>query len=349
MKLFQFHRNTLDHDELKILSLNGRFFTLIFVIFIHIALYSTTPGEHSLLIDVLNYLVFFFAMPLFCFFAGFFCKNDLSKFRAQQLLINIVLPYFMYNLILAFIVHKPVPNFLFEPAFASWFLLCMLYWNYLIIFFENIKYNILLSVIIGILVACAPDVDGLASLTRCFFYFPFFLLGYVFSQKKIFITIPKLLAIVIFIAIYFILLYGITDVDRLGLLLGKTSNAALKISNLEGSIYRLLSYILSFLAMLGFLAFIPKTKNIFTSLGENSLYGYLGHPLFVFALTKLGVFHNPLTVGQDILLLITAFTINIIVCSNPFKVVASHVLQPRFLIKLFIKTDEFKAFNKSNS
>jgi len=330
-----------DRAILKAWGYNGRFWAIFLVICTHFL--SPNAEAHPVAISdfltALNTMTSFFSVPSLTFLAGFFCLGDLSKFRAQQLLTMIFITYFMFNLIVIN-VYSYNEVFLLEPATMSWFLLSVIYWNCLIVFFENIKYNIAISILIAVVIGCTPKIGEFLSASRCFFFFPFFLVGYTMSKKKVLLTFNRSFSIFSILLIYIITFFTMIDFIPPLLLWGRNSYAELGISNQLGIVARLAYYPCAFLAVFSVLSLVPQKVTCFTPLGKNSLYSYLGHGIVVLFLMDIGFYTQKINLTLEIFLILLAFVVDILMSHDKFKYFADFILRPKFLIKMFFITDE---------
>jgi fucose 4-O-acetylase-like acetyltransferase len=150
-------------------------------------------------------------------------------------------------------------------------------------FFSKFRYGFLFAIFLSLLIGYDSKVDDILSLSRTFFFFPFFMLGYLLEERHIFFFKKKKVRIVsigiLFVFIALIQLQVITTSDK-ELLLGKHSYNALGIS----WITRLFVYLVSTITSLSFLSLIPSKRYFFTSIGEKTLAIYLFHLFLVKAI-----------------------------------------------------------------
>ena len=89
---------------------------------------------------------------------------------------------FSQGLILFFYKNEKI-KFL-NPYNSYWYLLCIIYWRFSIIYFANQYYSISISFIVSILIGFCNEISGELSLKRAFSFFPYFLIGYRVSKDN---------------------------------------------------------------------------------------------------------------------------------------------------------------------
>jgi fucose 4-O-acetylase-like acetyltransferase len=145
----------------------------------------------------------------------------------------------------------------------------------------------------SLVVGFFSEFSGLFSFSRTLCFFGFFLLGY-YSDKKIF---EKTRCGKIFIAMVSIIIMAIIYVycesgiiEKAALARSLTKSASYKnigLSFITGFITRLATIPISIVLGIFVLAFIPQKKNIFTTIGRNSIIILIFHKYFIMVFEKM--------------------------------------------------------------
>lgn len=232
--------------------------------------------------------IFIFHMPAFILISGYFAKKIYEEGYIRKLVKKLLLPYAVFQVLYSFyyyyIFGDNVSFTMFVPRWALWFLMSLFLWNVLLYFFGKMKYGFVLAILISLFIGYDEGVGEYLSLSRTFFFFPFFLMGYHLNKQHFEklksnanVAIGFVLAIAIFIMIY---LY--VPIDYRAWLLGKRSYYVISDYPLALSwIGRLIVYAVTSLAIYVFLTLVPQKKTFFTSLGRVTISVYLMHMAFI--------------------------------------------------------------------
>lgn len=287
-----------------------------------------------------------FYMPAFIMISGIFSKdNNLIK-----LIKNILLPYFFFqiiNLLIDWLVLKQNISFsLLMPEFTLWYLLSLFFWRFLIDNFMKLKYPLLFSVILSLIVGLDSNVGGLLSLSRTFYYFPFFILGYQLKEKNISKIQKKSIQaiaigiIIITIAIIFFTCEGYSEFY----FRGSTSYEGLGQTIGQGIVFRVFCYIIAIILTFCIAMLIPKKKKSFSLLGSRTMSVYMWHGL-IYRILRYGtpIYTLLATSGRQghlVLVLFTLFII-LILASAPFSYLTGMV--SKIPINILLKTSRRNA------
>lgn len=130
--------------------------------------------------------IYSFHMPLFVFVAGFLAKYNKNKcirfvviyliFQVIHILPTILMPLFTEAQNYTFL---EILKIIFTPGWTLWFLPALIVWTLTLKIFKNIKYiDIFMFFVISLLLGFIPYVGDILALSRTFYFYPFFLLGY---------------------------------------------------------------------------------------------------------------------------------------------------------------------------
>ncbi|KGP74235.1 acyltransferase family protein [Pontibacillus yanchengensis] len=273
---------------------NAKWILMFLVVFGHTIQPFT---ENHQPIDVLYHWIYTFHMPAFIFLSGYFAKAKKSKDYIIHLMKKLLLPYMAFQglyTIYYFLIGKgDWLNLPFEPQWALWFLVSLFCWHLLLQWFSKIpKYAALsITVIMGIVVGYFDPIGHMFSLSRTIVFFPFFLLGYWFSEKELkmichtsFRTIGLVIMVLTAIGLF------LTPSFSIDWFLSSKSYQVMDMPQ-WGGVIRLGVYAISILMTLSVLAWIPSKSYKWTPLGTRTLYVYVMHGFFIHFFREFEVFH----------------------------------------------------------
>ena len=274
-------------------------------------------------LDTLYLVIYLFHMPAFILIAGHFSRkikglNDLKKIGR-----TLVLPYVIFQLLYSLyyknIFGDGVEIELLEPRYALWFLLSMVMWKILLSVFGSHKAMILVSIVVSLLIGYLSEVNEWLALSRTFFFFPFFLIGY-YLDREIFtkmknkwnVRVASMLAIVLVIFIYF---YG--DVKWKEWFFGRIPYEDISYGILESAVLsRIFIYVLMMVSTYIFLTLVPTGNHRYTAIGGKTLCVYLLHLFIIRAYKETELYVWIEDTGNYLLLLGIAFVIVYMLSSN---------------------------------
>lgn len=271
---------------------NARLLLIFLVVFGHmIQPYISDSKE----INTLYMWIYTFHMPAFILLAGFFAKGFGNKEYIANLAKKLLVPYVIFHVLYSFfyflIGKDDWYTSIFYPQWSLWFLVSLFCWHILLYWFKKLSpaLSITITVLIGLLIGYVDIVGHTFSLSRTFFFFPFFLAGYWLSEKQLMQvkkTSVKALSIVVMLALA-IGLYIAPDMNVYWLL-GSQSYSQLDLP-VFGGLARLLVYVVGTLMMISILAWVPTKHFRITHLGMRTLYVYLLHGFFVQFFRQTGI------------------------------------------------------------
>ena len=238
-------------------------------------------------VDTLYLVIYLFHMPTFILISGHFSRKikglkDLKKI-GKTLLLPYVIFQILYSLYYKNIFGDGVDIEFLEPRYALWFLLSMIMWKMVLWIFGNHKSMILVSVIVSLLVGYIGEVNEWLSLSRTFFFFPFFLIGYYMNREnfakmknKWNVRVASILATLLVLFVY---VYG--DVRWKEWFFGRIPYEDINYGILDSAILsRIFIYVLMIVSTYIFLTLVPKGNKSYTVIGSKTLCIYLLH-LFI--------------------------------------------------------------------
>ncbi|WP_338753784.1 acyltransferase family protein [Bacillus sp. FJAT-52991] len=268
---------------------NAKFILIFFVVFGH---FLRSYISDDPLIFALYSSIYLFHMPAFVLVSGFFAKNFYKKGYVKKIAQKILLPFFIFQIIYSIFYFYLYESRSFEidlliPHWSLWFLLSLFFWNILLLISVKwIKFPspilLPLAFIAGIAVNCLQNDLEVLSFARTFVFFPFFLVGYYLKKEHFQLLSNKIVKIALLISALLIFLGAYTHPDfDFNWFFGSISYADLAVTNGEGMMIRTILYVLNFIMIAAFFAFVPKKKFFFTDWGKNTLYVYLLHGFII--------------------------------------------------------------------
>ncbi|MEC1722452.1 acyltransferase family protein [Schinkia azotoformans] len=310
---------------------NAKFLLIFLVVIGHFI--TTFIGNG--VIEQIYIFIYLFHMPAFILVSGYFSKGFQKEGYVLKITKKILVPYFFFQIIYSvyyyFLLDKSELTIaIFKPQWSLWFLLSLFCWHLLLFVFTKIKYSLLVSVLIGIIVGYFDAIGGYLSLSRTFVLFPVFLLGFYMKKEhfeKLTSNKGKLLSAVAIVIMLFIIHYILVDMPK-EWMYGSKSYEKLG-AGWEGGIIRLLYYGMSLIMIFSFFTFVPKKEYFFSKWGTRTLYVYLLHGFIIryFRTTNLVPFIKE--TGSYHLLLIFAVIVTLILVSKPVYIIAQPVLELR--------------------
>lgn len=259
-------------------------------------------------------------MPCFVFVSGYFSKKGLTlkQIIAQYFVFVVIFQIFYYVVNWLLGNHISLKAFLFTPWHHLWYLFSLCIWVYMLNFvnLKYLKYYILAAFFVALIAGAFSFISTKFSLSRTFYFFPFFLMGFYVKQENIsevlfntkWIKIAS--AVILLCAIVAIFGFHVNLPGNRLLFQGILSYKGLKIHILPGMVWR--AIILVFTAVVVFLVLnsIPSGKTFFTKFGAKTLPIYIFHRVFVLLLIHFGFFKIPMEQWQ---LVVSALSVSAVI------------------------------------
>ena len=222
-------------------------------------------------------------MQSFVFISGFLTSENSIKIKnASKLIILYYFFNFSFSIIQYFYNNTPI-NFIY-PLNSYWYLLSLFIWRISIKLLNNIPFIFPISIIITLLEGYWQCFNFVLSIVKIIAFFPYFIIGYQISQKKIlenFLIWRKGFFKLFLFTIFF--LFGLYLIIMF-IQQNKLSNSAILMDYYcqNNTInHRMIIIILSFIMIFSGFLLVPNIKIRFINQwGRNSLYIYLFHRLF---------------------------------------------------------------------
>lgn len=255
--------------------------------------------------------LYIFHMPLFSFISGYF--NNKSTRTTQENVVGILKIYLfsqiLYYIINILIFENSSYNLeFFSPAWTMWYFLSLMSWYIISDFIKNKKRWLLISILISLYIGFDSSVSSYASISRTFFFLPYFIAGMCFKEDYF----EKLkhyrykLAIISFVFIF--ILYVLSDSIPIELLFEYTKYSTYFDNLLFPFSIRIFHYICSILVGAFIISVASKEKTILSFLGKSSVVLYVCHGLIIRILHK----YSFLNYSTPLNILVSELTIIII-------------------------------------
>lgn len=274
-------------------------------------------------VDTLYLIIYLFHMPAFILISGHFSRKikglkDLKKI-GKTLLLPYVIFQLLYSLYYKNVFGDGVEIEFLEPRYALWFLLSMMMWKMMLWIFGSHKAMILVSVIVSLLVGYISEVNEWLSLSRTFFFFPFFLIGYYLSRENFVkmknkwnVRVASILAIALVLFIY---VYG--DIRWKEWFFGRIPYEDISYGILESAVLsRIFIYVLMIVSTYIFLTLVPTGNRRYTAIGGKTLCVYLLHLFIIRAFKETEVYVWIEDTGNYVMLFGIAFVIVYVLSRN---------------------------------
>lgn len=321
---------------------NAKFFLVCMVVIVHFI--SPTGGNLSINDAFLkNTFIFLmlFIMPAFAMVSGYFSKDTLSHEDLKKSIITLIIPYLIFETLFYFGPHASHPTIYLEPVYYLWYLPALFAWRLMLPIFVNFKYPVILSILISIAVGYSSKVNYFLTLSRIFYFFPYFLVGY-FMKKKIDFTgtfLVKFLAALILFLICANIFILSPPYPAQKWILGSYSYNLLGVENGLGGLIRVMLYPITLIAAFSFFYLVPKNKTLFSDIGARSIYPYILQFIAVALLVKSGMYKqlSESSLFFKMLLIPAGFFATVILSSSIFVNVFRFFIQPDYVSKFIFK------------
>lgn len=317
---------------------NVKFWLVSLVLIVHFI----SPNGGDFVYDsefVKNVFIFImlFIMPAFAMVSGYFSKAELTRDDIKKYIIHLIIPYLIFQTIFILASQNITTESYLEPLYYLWYLPALFAWRLMLPVFVNFRFSILLVVFISIVVGYNSQVSYFLTLSRIFYFFPYFLIGYLIKSKNYDYTNKTVIASWIVLLLILVAIFVISPpVPQQKWVLGSYPYASLGCPSWMCGLVRLALYPLTLIAIFAFLFIVPRKETIFSALGAHSIYPYMLQGFILFALLQTGLYHQPSLLTQ-ILLIPAGFVCTLLLSSAICRRIFKFIIQPNYLAKLIFK------------
>lgn len=237
-----------------------------------------------------HYFIYLFHMPAFAYFSG---KVLRSPQRAFDKAFTAIFPLYVGFSLIHFLVRRYFFGSwdwaMWVAPGLMWYLLALLVWRLSLPLWDKLRWPVLTSLAIALLVPLTSRLGTTLSLERIFVFAPFFLMGHYTTSETVerIRRVPAFWAAVplVFIAAVAWLAEK-TGFVKIALLNGNTPYPHIDGSSLAEMGGRLLVVVCTLGALFTLWRLLPRRKVFFTHLGTYSLGIYTLHMSWPYALQK---------------------------------------------------------------
>ena len=332
---------------------NARFVCVTLVVVGHGIQRLTADSNNAL---SLYLFIYAFHVPAFAFISGYFSKSGAPTARQlRSVLTDILLPYFVMEIIWTLVQFLVEGKQGFNPTTASWtlwFLLALGIFRLILPYLALVKWPLLWSVVFSIGVGYLDNVDSTFSLARAIGLLPFFVLGWKVKEWGLIDRWCRVerttwwirsLAITVFavwLAIVVVFTSTWREVDVQVWFFYDRSYASLGEDQWWAGLVRLALIALATALIFAFLVLIPRSNTWFTPFGQATMYVYLLHSFVLYPLRETGVLTGANgSLSWLVSMVLACFAISIALSSPVVRRVFRPIVEPR-LSWLFVKQED---------
>lgn len=225
-------------------------------------------------------LLYLFHMPMFAFISGYFCSR--SSRTTQNKVIGIFKIYIVaqifYTLFEKVIQGNTYVRLeFFSPQWTLWYLLSLMFWYIISDYVNDKKRWFIVSLCLSLYIGLDASVGSYVSISRTFFFLPFFIAGMSFDKSYLEKIRKKIIPILIFTTIVILSLYIIRDSVPLQLFFEYTKYTNYFDRPVFPFFMRIFHYVGAFLIGMCLLTIIPSKKMYISFIGKHSLILYIVH------------------------------------------------------------------------
>ncbi len=284
---------------------NARFACIVLVVLGHATQRLTYDSDFAL---ALYLVVYAFHMPAFAIISGYFSKSDSpSRRQMARVLTDIVAPYVIFEslwTLTKWLVEgsaNPNPT---QPSWTLWFLIALAIFRVALPYLALLKWPLVWTVAISILVGYWPNVDSTLSLSRTLGLLPFFTLGWWLRHHSILERLDllrrqrpwvRVAAVAVFAATAFVAWFFVDTWRAVNLrewLFYDDGYAALGGTEWWAGGVRLGLVAIALVLSVAFIALVPRRTHWWTHFGQYTMYVYLLHSFVLYPFRETGILRN---------------------------------------------------------
>lgn len=248
-------------------------------------------------LDTLYVVIYLFHMPAFILISGHFSRTIKNKEDVKKIGKTLLLPYIIFQIVYTFyyknVFGDRIQFALFEPRYALWFLLSMVMWKVMLWAFSCHRVMIVVSIVLSLLVGYISEINEWLSLSRTFFFFPFFLIGYYVDRENFAKMKNKwnvrVASIFGGVLVFFVYVYG--DVRWKEWFFGRLPYEEINYEILDSAVLsRVMIYALMIVSTYIFLSLVPEKTQWYTHIGRKTFCIYLLHLFLIRAFKETDMY-----------------------------------------------------------
>lgn len=270
-------------------------------------------------VSLIKNFVFIFHLPIFFFVAGYFSK--IGPKEPMKAVKRILVPYLLfciiYKIFLYFIIGKSSGILFIEPEDTLWFLISLFTMKIFLPLLNKLKYPVLTTIILALLVGFVPLNLVYLGITRTFVFLPVFMVGFKYKEyKNIFdYKYPKLKEILdnnkksillLIIALVICVLIAYSFPFKI-IFLKRAYEFESNIGVMKEVIARFIIIAMGIIVTLLLNKVMTNRKSILTQIGKNSMAIYLLHFYFIMIIKTFLMPNVPILSTGGLIFLVFAF------------------------------------------
>lgn len=260
--------------------------------------------------------LYLFHMPMLTFISGYFCKKSkrstIQKVKdTTYIYLFAQIFYFIFNKI---ILESTQKFQLLYPNWTLWYLLALIVWYILSDYINDYKKAFITSISLALLIGFDTSIGSFASISRIFFFFPFFIAGMSFNKNMFLNKYKKYTWLIsLFTIVILSVLYIFRHTIELEYFFEYTSYTYYLDSPVIPFLIRIFHYIGAFTLLSFFMLIFTSKKSLLSWIGKNSLILYVSHSGIITIMSKdyLEILHfdTLMNLTYSILLIVLAVII----------------------------------------
>lgn len=316
---------------------NAKYLAIVLVAVGH----TWTPlREDSRAASALYMFVYAFHMPAFILIAGYFSRRFTGRpDQLRRLIAGIGVPYLIFEV--AYILFSRVnsddgdlfrPFSVLDPYYVTWFLIALFCWRLTAPLWREVRWPLPVALAVAAVASVSPHLGADLNIQRVLQFLPFFVLGLQLRREHFELTrhpVVRALSVPIGLAA---LVMAYWAVPRMNHAWFYRSDSAQELGA-PWYVGILMSFALfgcGLVLTVCFLAWVPRGRTWYTTLGAGTIYGYLLHGFIAKASRWWDWYdaewiHTPL--GEVVVTLIGA-TIITVLCTAPVRRVFRFLVEP---------------------
>lgn len=261
---------------------NAKYLTIVLVAVGHAWAPLTADSRTA---GALYYLLYSFHMPVFVIISGFLSRGFEGGHRqASRLIAGVVVPYTLFQT-LHFVLARwsggaPDRELHYqEPGFALWFLPALCLWRLTTPLWKMLRRPLAVSVVVAVAASVTPTIDDDLDLMRVAQFLPFFVLGLRLRPAHFELVrhrAVRMLAVPVAACALVVSYWAVPRISGAPFLHDRAAQD-LGLSAWAGASMTTVSFGCALVTSVCFLAWVPRRRTWFTTLGAGTLYAYLLH------------------------------------------------------------------------
>ncbi|MGK5637772.1 acyltransferase family protein [Streptomyces sp. URMC 126] len=317
---------------------NAKYLALVLVVLGH----AWEPLTHGGRAATALYLtVYTFHMPAFILISGYFSRGfDLSPPKVKRLITSVLVPYLIFQLVYVEFQHlaedgaDPEPFTLLEPWYLNWFLAALFLWRLTTPIWRTVRWPVPLSFAVAIMAMLAPEVGSEFDVMRVMQFLPFFVIGLNLKPahfelvRRRWVRIAAVPLFACAVATAYLLAPRLDS----GWFYRNATVRDLGEPAWTAPVMTFALFLCAAALTAGFLAWVPRRRTWFTTLGTGTMYGFLLHG-FVIKLSRWWEWYDEYDwirrPAGEVLVSVLAVALATVLCSAPVRRVFRPVIEPR--------------------